>query len=145
MAPHTPPPALRPSLKFAPGTGTGASEPASAASTTFSLPSARPDSVATTYSYATSTSGGTISAPPSATYPHSALASPRGSISTLHASGFPRTHTGDSATLGTEGKYRRKVGFEAFNDDQPDTLFTFTCQVSLVFQSGGERHGFRLR
>jgi hypothetical protein len=101
---------------------------------------ARPESQATNYTnytYATSASGsqGTISAPPSATFPNSALASPRGSISTLHVGGsggigFPRTHTGDSTTLGTEGKYRRKVGFEAFNDDQPDTLFTFTCQVS---------------
>jgi hypothetical protein len=39
--------------------------------------------------------------------------------------GFPRTSTQGSAG---EGRYRRKVGFEAF-EAGPDTLFAFTCQA----------------
>jgi hypothetical protein len=40
--------------------------------------------------------------------------------------GFPRTSTQGSAG---EGRYRRKVGFEAF-EAGPDTLFAYTSQVS---------------
>lgn len=72
--------------------------------------------------------------------PGSALASPRASYSaatgtTLGVSGvgFPRTHTGSSTV---DGKYRRKVGFEAFVP-QPDALFTFTSQVSQVAKELG--------
>ncbi|WOO82209.1 Universal stress protein A family protein [Vanrija pseudolonga] len=58
------------------------------------------------------------------------LASPRPSVSTASGTstgaGFPRTNTINS-TVG-ENKYRRKVGFEAF-DTGADTLFTFTCQT----------------
>lgn len=39
--------------------------------------------------------------------------------------GFPRTSTQGSAG---EGRYRRKVGFEAF-EAGPDTLFAYTSQV----------------
>lgn len=58
--------------------------------------------------------------------------SPRGSISGLGVTGagFPRTMTsGTNSSVGGEGKYRRKVGFETF-DAQPESLFTYTCQVS---------------
>lgn len=46
--------------------------------------------------------------------------------------GFPRTSTQGSAG---EGRYRRKVGFEAF-EAGPDTLFAYTSQVSRVCPSG---------
>lgn len=58
--------------------------------------------------------------------------SPRGSISGLGVTGagFPRTMTsGTNSSIGDGGKYRRKVGFETF-DAQPESLFTYTCQVS---------------
>ena len=42
------------------------------------------------------------------------------------SSGLPRTWTQSSAG---DGRYRRKVGFEAF-DTQPEALFAFTCAVS---------------
>ena len=41
--------------------------------------------------------------------------------------GFSRTTTKDSTDT---GKYRRKVGFEAF-EAGPEALFAYTCQVSL--------------
>lgn len=121
----TPPHNLKPMLKSAMAPGHD-----SAATPHFVLPN-RPESISIDGSIATT------SPPPSATlsshtYPHSALASPRGSISSALPSStsafFPRTHT-QSSTVGPEGKYRRKVGFETF-DDLPDTLFTFTSQVS---------------
>ncbi|GMK56254.1 hypothetical protein CspeluHIS016_0300940 [Cutaneotrichosporon spelunceum] len=42
--------------------------------------------------------------------------------------GFPRTHTASTSIDLDGGKYRKKVGFETF-DDLPDTLFTFTAQA----------------
>jgi hypothetical protein len=46
--------------------------------------------------------------------------------------GFPRTSTKDSQD---GGKYRRKVGFEAF-EAGPEALFAYTCQVSDYEQRG---------
>lgn len=70
------------------------------------------------------------------------LASPRPSVSTASGTstgaGFPRTNTINS-TVG-ENKYRRKVGFEAF-DTGADTLFTFTCQVGLLGGAAGRGGG----
>jgi hypothetical protein len=40
--------------------------------------------------------------------------------------GFPRSSTKDSTDT---GRYRRKVGFEAF-EAGPEALFAYTCQVS---------------
>lgn len=42
--------------------------------------------------------------------------------------GFPRTSTKDSQD---GGRYRRKVGFEAF-EAGPEALFAYTCQVSRI-------------
>lgn len=44
-----------------------------------------------------------------------------------HHGQFPRTRTNSSGQQ--DGKYRRKVGFEAF-EAGPGALFAFTCQVS---------------
>jgi hypothetical protein len=121
----TSPPTHRPALKFAP-----APEGVSGAAEAASAPvSATPADTS-------------ASAPPSvfaAPHLHSALASPRGSIIALqpNGGGFSRSATGDSTTLGAETKYRRKVGFEAFNEDQPEALFTFTAQVSRRVGVGG--------
>lgn len=48
-----------------------------------------------------------------------------GGFSGSTGAGFPRTSTQGSAG---EGRYRRKVGFEAF-EAGPDTLFAFTAQA----------------
>jgi len=42
---------------------------------------------------------------------------------------FPRTRTNSSGQGTGDGRYRRKVGFEAF-EAGPDALFAYTCQVS---------------
>lgn len=60
---------------------------------------------------------------------HHAHSSSFGSHSGGSGIGFPRTSTQGSAG---EGRYRRKVGFEAF-EAGPDTLFAYTSQVCLIF------------
>jgi hypothetical protein len=47
--------------------------------------------------------------------------------------GFPRTSTKDSTDT---GRYRRKVGFEAF-EAGPEALFAYTCQVTEQAELGG--------
>lgn len=66
--------------------------------------------------------------------------SPRGSISGLGVTGagFPRTMTSGTNSSVGDGKYRRKVGFETF-DAQPESLFTYTCQVSWSREFTGRR------
>ncbi|OCF77991.1 universal stress protein [Kwoniella mangroviensis CBS 8886] len=44
------------------------------------------------------------------------------------SAGFPRTRTNSSGQGPNDGKYRRKVGFEAF-EAGPAALFAFTCQA----------------
>ncbi|KAL0247112.1 hypothetical protein I308_104147 [Cryptococcus tetragattii IND107] len=55
-----------------------------------------------------------------------------------HHSHFPRSSTNSSVQQ--EGKYRRKVGFEAF-EAGPGTLFAFTCQS----KSGGYKRSRNTR
>ena len=43
--------------------------------------------------------------------------------------GLPRTRSGSSGQGAIEGKYRKKVGFEAF-EAGPTALFAYTCQAS---------------
>ncbi|EIW71375.1 universal stress protein [Tremella mesenterica] len=50
--------------------------------------------------------------------------------------GLPRTRSGSSGQGAIEGKYRRKVGFEAF-EAGPATLFAYTCQAK---SEGYKRH-----
>ncbi|KAK1923641.1 hypothetical protein DB88DRAFT_491937 [Papiliotrema laurentii] len=54
--------------------------------------------------------------------PHSALV-----VGGAAGHGMPRTRT-NSSGQGTDGRYRRKVGFEAF-EAGPDALFAYTCQA----------------
>jgi hypothetical protein len=70
--------------------------------------------------------------------------SPRGSISGLGVTGagFPRTMTAGTTSSVGDGKYRRKVGFETF-DAQPESLFTYTCQVSQLALWGWSIRGGR--
>lgn len=72
--------------------------------------------------------------------PRTSISGPPGSSGwSSSTTGFPRTHTGSTSIDG--GKYRRKVAFETF-DDLPDTLFTFTAQVSSSFEHiGSQKHG----
>ena len=80
--------------------------------------------------------------------PHSALV---GGSSHHSSSDLPRTRTWSSGQ-GTDQRYRRKVGFEAF-EAGPDALFAYTCQVShdaipltsrrrVRGTNGREIHGF---
>lgn len=49
------------------------------------------------------------------------------------SAGFPRTRTSSSGGNGTvSGGYRRKVGFEAFEEAGETALFAFTVQVSSL-------------
>ncbi|OCF34441.1 universal stress protein [Kwoniella heveanensis BCC8398] len=58
------------------------------------------------------------------TYPHL----PSAMHSHSSSAGFPRTRTNSSGQGPNDGKYRRKVGFEAF-EAGPAALFAFTCQA----------------
>lgn len=49
------------------------------------------------------------------------------------STGFPRTPT-NSSGAGGDGRYRRKVGFEAF-EAGPEALFAYTCAVSIPYGS----------
>ena len=64
--------------------------------------------------------------PPMDHKPHSAMAG--------GGAGFPRTRTNSSGAGTGEGRYRRKVGFEAF-EAGPAAMFAYTCQVSCWRES----------
>lgn len=115
---HTPPPAIRTALKSDDTSPNNlphikladAPPPTVNSASTFSPTSPNiPGILSTTHTPRTSVSG------------------PPGSSGWSSTAGFPRTHTGSTSIEG--GRYRRKVAFETF-DDLPDTLFTFTAQVS---------------
>jgi hypothetical protein len=65
---------------------------------------------------------------------HSASTTGTGMGGSGAGAGFPRTRTNSSGQ--GDGKWRRKVGFEAF-EAGPAALFAYTCAVSLMVASEG--------